>query len=88
MLMLMNTKNYAISSAVISPLNLHYSSTVSPVWNFLIIRTSNVLPSTHLLQHCSFSNCIGYFDGSHMYGSSKPPPIKKRKLIIDSDSDE
>ena len=54
----------------------------------LLNNTSNVLPSTHLLQHCSFSNCTVYFDGSHMYGSAKPPPIKKCKLIIDSDSDE
>ena len=59
--------------------------------NVGISAASNVLPPTHPLPQFSFSHCTVYFDaGSNIsqYGCSKPPPIKKRKVIIESYSDE
>ena len=50
--------------------------------------TYNALPSTHLLPHYNFSNCTVYFDSSHVHGSAKAQPVKKRRVIIDSDSDD
>ena len=76
-----NILSHADDQSTRPPLQQYCKSNVG------ISATSNVMPSTHF----SFSNCTVYFDGSNMsqYGCSKPPPaIKKRKVIIDSDSDE
>lgn len=54
-----------------------------------VTRPSNaVSPSAHSLPQFSFSNCTVYFNSSHMpHCSAKAPPVKKRKTIIESDSD-
>ena len=44
--------------------------------------------ATKLLPHYNFSNCTVYFNSATMYDSPKFPSVKKRRVIIDSDSDE
>ena len=49
---------------------------------------SNYPSATNLLPHYNFSNCTVYFSNATMHDSPKFPPVKKRRVIIDSDSDE
>ena len=49
---------------------------------------SNYPSATNLLPHYNFSNCTVYFNNATMHDSPKFPPVKKRRVIIDSDSDE
>ena len=49
---------------------------------------SNYPSATSLLPHYNFSNCTVYFKNATMHDSAKFPHVQKRRIIIDSDSDE
>ena len=49
---------------------------------------SNYPSATNLLPHYNFSNCTVSFINATMHNSAKFAPVQKRRVIIDSDSDE
>ena len=66
------------------PSQQYHKSTTS-----LATPSNAISPSVHSLPQFSFSNCTVYFDSSHIpHVFATVPPVKKRKMIIDSDSDE
>ena len=49
---------------------------------------SNYPSATNLLSYYNFFNCTVYFNNATIHDSPKFPPVKKHRVIIDSDCDE